>query len=172
MKSYLAGRRAYLSGPIQYDETGLNWRVEPTSVLTQEFGINVFDPFADQKQQWLPTLKKAQEELDYETMRDVAKKFVRKDLAEVDHSHMVIAYLPLKVPTTGTHHEIINANDRKKPTFLVCPQGKHNVPLWYYGFIKHQFMFGSWQELYIHFHEINEGKHTDNDRLWRIYDLV
>lgn len=172
MSNYLSGKRCYLSGPIQYDETGLNWRVEPTRVLTEEFGIDVFDPFADPKQQWLPVLKKAQEEKDYETMRDVARRFVRKDLAEVDHSHMLIACLPHKVPTTGTHHEIINANDRKKPTLLVCPQGKEKVPLWYYGFIQPQFMFGSWEDLYAYLREINDGKHKENNRLLRIYDLV
>lgn len=170
--NYLSNRRAYLSGPIQYDETGKNWRIQPTNVLKNRFEIDVFDPFSDPKQQWLPILKKAQEEKDFITMKKVAKSFVRKDLSEVDHSHLLIAYLPYKVPTTGTHHEIINANDRKKPTFLVCPEGKHQIPLWYFGFINPDFMFGSWDDLYDFLEEINQEKHTSNDRLLRIYNLV
>lgn len=172
MAEYLKGKRCYLSGPIQHDTTNLNWRVQPTKILKEEFGIDIFDPFVDPKQQWLPILKVAQENENYEQMQEIAKKFVRKDLAEVDHSHMVIACLPYKVPTTGTHHEIINANNSKKPTFLVCPEGKSKIPLWYFGFIRHEFMFGSWEDLYNYLREINLGKHQDNNRLLRIYDLV
>ena len=172
MAEHLKGKRCYLSGPIQYDTTNLNWRIEPTKTLTEEFGIDVFDPFADPKQQWVPKLEAARKQEDFEEIKRIAKKFVRKDLAEVEHSHMLIAYLPLKVPTTGTHHEIINANDRKKPTFLVCNEGKASIPVWYFGFIRPEFMFGSWDELYNYLREINAGHHTDNDRLARIYDLI
>lgn len=172
MKNHLFGKRAYLSGPIQYDETGTNWRVEPTNILKNKFGIDVFDPFDDPKQQWVPILQKAQQEKDYETIKKIAKSFVRKDLAEVDHSHLLIAYLPYKVPTTGTCHEIINANDRKKPTFLICPEGKDKIPLWYFGFINTDFMFGSWIDLFEFLEQINDEKHTNNNRLLRIYNLV
>ena len=164
MSNCLKGTRIYLSGPIQYDTSGVNWREKPKEVLSSRFGINVFDPYADPKQQWVPMLEKAMAEKDYETMRKIAKCFVRKDLAMVDRADFVIAYLPHKVPTTGTHHEIINSCNAKKPTLLVCPEGKEKVPVWYYGFIPYEVMFGSWDELYDYLEEINQGKHEDNDR--------
>src|SRR3989304_6377731 len=126
---YLQDTRVYLSGPIEYDEEGTNWRIEPKKELVSRFSVNLFDPFEDPKQQWLPLIAKAREKLDYEAMETVAKKFVRKDLSIVDRADFVIAYLPYKVPTTGTHHEIIVANNAKKPVMLVCPEGKEHIPL-------------------------------------------
>jgi nucleoside 2-deoxyribosyltransferase len=162
--NYLENARAYLSGPIEHDDMGHNWRVEPTKVLVERFKIKLFDPFADPKQQWAPALHKAREEDDYKTMIDIAKKFVRKDLSSVDHSDFVIAYLPYGVPTTGTHHEIINSNDAKKPTLLVSNRTISYIPLWYYGFIPHEFMFAGWNALYDYLAEVNEGKHRHNNR--------
>jgi nucleoside 2-deoxyribosyltransferase len=173
--SYLENKRCYLSGPIEND-SGPNWRVEPKKVLTEEFKLDLFDPNEDPKQQWAKPLKKARDECDYKKMAKIAKQFVHKDLTIVDRMDLVIAYLPYKVATTGTHHEIINSSDRKKPTLLICEQGKNMVPLWYYGFVPHQHMFGSWEDLYGYLREVNEGKHKGNakhQRRWAyIYGLL
>lgn len=171
MKKVLAGKRLYLSGPIEHGSKR-NWRVNPKKVLSKEFGIEVYDPFSDPKQQWAKQLKEAQAKCDYESMQRIAKCFVRKDLCWVDRSDILIARLPYKVPTCGSHHEIINSNNSKKPTLIVCPQGAQYVPLWYYGFIPTEFMFGSWKALYAYLREVNEGKHIDNDRWAFIYDLI
>jgi nucleoside 2-deoxyribosyltransferase len=167
----LKNKRAYLSGPIEYDSEE-NWRIEPTKILSEEFEIDLFDPFSDPKQQWVPILEAARKNKSYEQMANIAKAFVRKDLCLVDRSDFLIAYLPKRIPTTGTHHEIINGVNAKKPTLLVCPQGKEYVPLWYYGFVPHETMFGSWDELYIYLREIDEGKHKDDDRWAFVYGLV
>lgn len=171
MSNYLKDSRAYLGGPIEHG-TGSNWRHEPIRQLIDGFGIKVFDPYADPKQQWVPNLNKARDESDYETMHSIAKQFVRKDLCIVDRSDFGIWSLPYKVPTTGSHHEIIVASNAKKPTLLVCEQGKNLVPAWYYGFIPHQYMFGSWNELYDYLEEVREGKHFEDDRWSYIYQLV
>lgn len=168
----LKDKRCYLSGPIEHDTSGLDWRVDPSKILREEFGIDLHDPYCDPKQQWAPRLKEAQQKKDYETMTSIAKSFVRKDLTMVDHADFVIAYLPYRVPTCGTHHEIITSNNEKKPTLLVCPQGKEYVPLWYYGFIPHEFMFGCWEGLYGYLREVNGGLHKHNDRWAFVYGLV
>lgn len=168
---YLKGTKAYLSGPIENDP-GNDWRSEPKRVLREEFGIDLFDPMEDVKQQWVPSLKKAREECDYDTMSQIAESFVHKDLSIVDECRFIISYLPYKVCTTGTHHEIINSTNLKKPTLLVCPQGKQFIPLWYYGFIPHEVMFGDWKSLYEYLREVDEGKHTHNKRWRRVYGLV
>ena len=168
----LQGKRCYLSGPIENDPSATNWRTEPKKVLLSEFRIDLFDPFEDPKQVWAEPLKVARDEHDYDEMARIAKMFVRKDLSMVDRADFVISCLPHRVPTTGTHHEIINSNNAKKPTLLVCPQGKNLVPAWYYGFIPHDVMFGSWEELYTYLREVNAGKHKDNNRWHFIYGMV
>lgn len=170
--TYLANKKLYLSGPIQYDATGHNWRTEPSKVLREEFHIDLFDPFEDPKQQWVPHLREAQANKDFDKMAEIARQFVRKDLCMVDRSDFVISYLPEKVPTTGTHHEIINSANAKKPTLLICPQGKEKIPLWYYGFIPHEVMFGAWEELYQYLRDVNAGKHMHNNRWAYVYGLI
>ncbi len=163
--NYLKDKKAYLSGPIQYDTSNINWRIDPMNVLRTKFDIDIFDPFSDPKQQWVEVLKKAREQKDFETMAKIAKRFVRKDLAVVDRSDFVIAYLPDKVPTVGTHHEVINSNNLKKPTLLVTNMNDISyIPIWYFGFIPIEFMFPSWDSLYEYLNEINNGKYRENDR--------
>lgn len=167
----LEDKRGYLSGPIEMN-SDLDWRIEPKKVLKNEFKINIFDPFEDPKQNKVPELLKAREERDFPTLVRIARGFVRKDLTEVDHSHVVIAYLPYKVATCGTHHEIINSNNAKKPTLLVADGNKALIPLWYYGFIPPEFMFDNWDGLYEYLREVNEKKHLSNNRWNIVYGLV
>lgn len=171
VRPILKGAKCYLSGPIEHG-SGPNWRTEPTKVLTKRFGINVFDPFEDPKQKWLPHLLRAREEKNYAAMQTIAERFVRKDLTLVDKSDILIAYLPKGVPTTGTHHEIIFNDDNKNPTILMCPQGKEQIPAWYYGFIPHEVMFGSWEEVYNYLEEVEDCKHVDNRRWHYVYGVI
>jgi len=170
--SVLQGKRCYLSGPIEHG-TGVNWRELPKQVLVGEFGIDLFDPYSDPKQQWVNSLLQARENKDYETMAKIARAFVRKDLCMVDRSDFIIANLPYPVPTCGTHHEIINSVNAKKPTLLVCEQGKEKIPLWYYGFIQHETMFSSWEDLFTYLRDIEAGKYRGVNNRWDyVYGLV
>lgn len=170
---YLNNKKVYLSGPIQYDISNVNWRTEPIKILKERFKLDVFDPFSDPKQQWLPTLKEAKNNKDYKTISTIAKDFVRKDLAIVDRSDLLIAYVPDKVPTVGTVHEIINSNNQKKPTLLVSSTNDIvDIPIWYYGFISLDFMFPNWNALYDYLEDVNQKKHINNDRWRYIYDEI
>jgi hypothetical protein len=172
MKNPLKGKKLYLSGPIEHDDMGFNWRTEPKKTLSERFEMDVFDPFEDPKQVKAEGLKKAQEKADFDEMERIAKQFVRKDLKKVDKSDLVIAYLPYRVCTTGTKDEI-NLNWRNhNPTLLVCPEGKQYVPLWYYGIIPHKYFFGSWEDCYDFLQSVIEGSQKD-DFLWAwMYDLI
>lgn len=167
----LKGTRCYLGGPIEHGR-GRNWRKAVEKQLVEEFEIDLFDPFDDPKQQWAPTLHAARKVKDFATMRRIAKKFVRKDLAIVDRSDFIISCLPYKVPTCGSTHEIIESNVRKKPTLLVCPQGKEYLPYWYFGFIPDRYMFASWDDLYAYLRRVNAGKCTRDDRWAFTYRLI
>lgn len=167
---FLTNKKFYLSGPIEFGCE--NWRDDIIKRLRENFSIDVYDPFSDPKQQWVEKIAEARKNKDYQAIQDIAKKFVRKDLGMVDRSDGLIAYLPYKVPTIGTHHEVINSINSKKPTLLVCPQGKENIPVWYYGISKTDHMFGSWDDLFVFLNEVNKGLHQSDDKWSFVYDLV
>lgn len=171
----LVGRRVYLSGPIEYDPSQINWRPEVKEVLTSRFGLVIFDPFDDPKQTRSEEMRLARETNDFDTVAEIAADFVSKDLTEVDKADLLIAHLPYKVPTVGTIHEIINAVNRKIPPLVVCPQGKQCVSSWLFGLFKKKhkhYIHGSWDSLYSYLEEVNDRKHID-DRRWRYaYGLI
>src|SRR3990167_5282162 len=123
LMSYLKGRRVYLSAPIEQRICD-DWRAPLKDVLIKEFELDVFDPFCDPKKSREAEIVKARQEKDYDKIRSIAKDFVRKDLSLVDRADILLAYVPYKVPTTGTCHEIINANQCKKPVLLVTDGDK------------------------------------------------
>jgi hypothetical protein len=168
----LEGKRCYLSGPIEFDSTNRNWRTAPTEVLTKKFKLNLYDPFSDPLQQWRQPIKDAQEKKDYDVLAKIAKSFVRKDLSMCDRADFLVAYLPYKVSTFGTTHEIIQSNNAKKPVLLVSDGGKEKIPVWFYGFIPVDFMFDNWGCLYSYLREVNSGQHKGNNRWWYTYNLI
>ncbi len=169
MKYYLRNRRAYLGGAIEFADPDDNWRDEVKMKLFTDFGLKIFDPYEDPKQSSRDEITKCKETGKWDRLVEIMHKFARLDLSIVDRADLIIQHLPYKVPTTGTVHEIINSNDRKKPTLLVCPQGKGKIPDWYWAFIKPEYMFGSWQDLYAYLGEVDEGKHKDDDRWFFVY---
>jgi nucleoside 2-deoxyribosyltransferase len=162
--NHLNGKRAYLSGAIEFGEKSHNWRIDPINVMSTRFGINVFDPFSDPKQQWVDQLDIARSNKDYLKIRKIARNFVRKDLCMVDRSDFLVAYMPYKVPTTGTIHEIVVSNEAKKPTLIVCPQGKENAPIWLWGILPENYFFGCWDDLFNYLEEVTQGRHSQDDR--------
>jgi len=169
---YLKDAKCYLSGPIENEDPTYNWRLSPKKHLIDTFGVDIFDPYEDPKQDMKGAILEARKNRDFEEIRRIAKGFVRKDLAIVQKMDFLIAFLPYKVPTAGTCHEIIVANDLKIPTLLVCLEGAEFVPLWYYGFISYKFMFGSWNDLYAYLKEVDDGLHKNNDRWWMVNQMI
>jgi nucleoside 2-deoxyribosyltransferase len=169
--NYLKNKRAYLSGAIEFGGE-YNWRNEPIKTLTEKFEINIFDPFSDPKGQWTSELKETRENKDYNRLAEIAKSFARRDLCMVDRSDFLIAYMPYKVPTTGTIHEIIVSSNAKKPTLIVCPEGKEYAPAWLWGILPKDSFFGSWNELYSYLQDVTDGKHASNNRWHFCYGLI
>ncbi len=162
--NYLKNKRIYLSGPIEFG-SGENWREAPKKVFSERFGIEVFDPYTDPKQNCVEELNKAKAAGDFNLVAHICHQFVRKDLTLVDRVDAVIAFLPYKVPTTGTVHEIVNSNLSKKPTLLVTDKDSIGyIPLWYFGFIPLEFMFAGWGALYQYLDKVDAGKETVNNR--------
>jgi nucleoside 2-deoxyribosyltransferase len=172
MSNYLENKKCYLSGPIQYASDEF-WRGEPLFNLKKRFGIDVFDPFADEKQQWKDEILKAKAGSDTSLLVKIAKSFVRKDLGMVDRSDFLIAYVPTGVQTVGTVHEIINSNNAKKPTLLVTNSNSiSDIPLWYFGFIDTKYMFAGWRSLFDYLQAVNDGNHKNDDKWHFVYGIV
>jgi len=168
----LSGKRVYLSSPMEHISPALNWNEQRKSVITvleEEFRLKVFDPYNDPKQTNISLLNQYKEQRDFDGVAKIAKDFLAKDLNAVNWADLVIAYVPKGVASCGVPHEIINANLGKKLVLLVEGTDKAKISIWYYGFIKHRFMFGAWQQLFDYLTEINEGKHIDDPRLQFLY---
>ena len=168
---FLMGKRFYLSGPIEFAK-GPNWRPDVIKVLTENFGIEVFDPHADEKEKSLPEAMEAKASGDYDTVAKIARKFVKKDLGSLDRCDALIANLERNVMTTGSCHEIINSINSKKPTILLCTAGKQHIPLWYWGIMPHQMLFGSWDAVFKYLSEVNLGKHQNDERWSYVYGIL
>ena len=102
----------------------------------------------------------------YEELRRQMKAIVRKDLRSVDVSDFVVGYLPKDIKTTGTIHEIIQSDNQKKPTLLVCPDGIDNLPAWFFGIIPIEYMFNSIENLIDYLNEIDKAdiEEIEDDR--------
>jgi len=171
----LDGKMVYLSGPIEKDTSGIDWRPKVRETLQTKYNINVFDPFIDPKQDKVKELNAAKEQQDFDEIARIAADFVSKDLTEVDRCHFLIAHLPPNTPTVGTIHEIINAINRKIPTLIVCSGGKTSVSSWIYGILKnkHQwYIHGNWDSLFNYLDEVNENKHIGDNRWRYVYGII
>lgn len=169
----LKNSKVYLSGPIEHENQNQpDWRLPVIKELTDRFGIDVFDPSKDEKQKRATLLESAIEKGNYEEVEKIAKSFVRKDLGEIDRRDFLICYNPYKVPTTGTPCEVHHCQNLKKPVLIVCPEGKKYASRWYFGYVKHQYIFGSWEDCYSYLKEVDEYKHKDNHRWWLVYGMV
>lgn len=171
-ENYLSGKRCYISSAIEFSQDN-SWRKDIIEKLITEFKLDVFDPWSDPKQQYTEKIQEAKKEKDFETIAKIAKSFVRKDLAQVDRSDLLIAFLKHGVPSFGVCHEIVVSNMAKKPSLIVSlDDDKTKLPIWFYGFINHNHMFDGANDLYRFLHKVNDGKMKDNDRWAFIYDLL
>lgn len=170
MKHFLKDKLFYLSSPIEFGVD--NWRYEFKNNLINKFKINIYDPFLDPKQQWTKQILKARKEKNYDKISSIAKNFVLKDYLMVDKADGLIAYLPYRVPTIGVHYEISRSLNSNKPTFLICPEGKELLPVWYYGIINHKNMFGNFSDFYEYLEKVNNGQIKNDDSLLAIYNKI
>jgi len=169
----LKGSKVYLSGPIENEDMNkADWRPPVIKVLSERFGIKVHDPSTDEKQGRAPLLVKALEDERYDDAEAVARLFVKKDFTLIGQSNFLIAYAPKGIVTTGTPCEVHYAVNDKKPVMVVCPEGKKYAPRWYFGNIRHRYIFGSWDDLYEYLQEVDEGEHKGNHRWWYVYDMI
>lgn len=144
-KNLLKGRRAYLSGPMDFvasreQEKKHGWRNKIGAFL-KERGTVVLDPWNKPDVVGLQEYGREDEKsLDikdhwtFEETREGAKaraqcaKSFRQvqhiDLRMIDACDFVVAYCPTNIYSVGTPHEIVVARQQHKPVLLVSPPVK------------------------------------------------
>lgn len=168
MDKLLKDKRVYFSSPMENANSIPDWKAQRENVkkhLKKIYELKVFDPYDDPKQAQIKDLDR--DGTDYDAAARILKSYVKIDLNCVDRSDIVIAYVNRSIPTAGTHHEIINANLGKKLVLLVSGTKKFDIPLWYFGFIDHRYMFGTWDEMYDFLDQVDNGA-VDLSRVWML----
>jgi len=170
----LSNGRCYLAGPMDRvsEEDAIGWRNYVTEEL-KSYNVTVYDP-TKKPTDFAPEigLKEHRQELirekKYDQLSKLMKPIVRYDLRLVDRCDFVIVYIDTEVHLAGTYHEVVIALSQRKPVLAVIKQGKNNCPYWWFGCLKHETIFSSFQDLFKYLEEINT-KDLSEDKLWKLF---
>ncbi len=169
-KNKLRNLRAYIAGPIEYIDTSQDHKQNSFKDMIRIFleskGVQVLDPkrIGFQGISEISNRQALFAEKDYTEVRRQMKLIVRKDLRCVDISDFIIVYLPKDVRTTGSIHEIVEADRQKKPVLLLCPEGIEHIPAWLWGIIPLNYMFDSIQYLQDYLNMIDHDDNISDDK--------
>lgn len=178
MSEYLKGLRCYNGYPIEF-MINSNIRVPYNKNKLHEYlrskGVQVIDP-KKIKFEGISEIQNREELFknhEWEEIRRQMKIIVRKDLRCVDISDFTIFYMPRDIRTTGLVHEMIESDRQKKPTLILCPEGRQYVPAWLFGIIPWEWMFESLDSLIENLDDIdNNGLHRHGGRWQFIFKNI
>lgn len=169
----LYGTRAYLAGNLENSDPSCDWRTHVKNEF-HKMGVIPLDPtdvmFYDQPRETeedRQQFKVWRDNGEHEKIRELMIPIVQKDLRQIDLSDFILFNFQPEKPTSGTHHELHAANYQKKPVFLSV-DGKNNTPLWFYGIVKHKYIYNNIDEILEMLHNINEGKTEIDSARWRL----
>ena len=168
----LRDSRVYLCGAISFDDNDVEWR-EALKPFLRDLGIKIFDPCdppIDIKLADKETQRRLLHEGRFDELSVVMKELRCLDLRMIDITDMVIVNIDTDIYTCGTWEEIALANRERKPILVHCKQGKRGAPLWLYGMIPHELIFGSWSELEDYILEIDKCEGVLLKRRWYLFN--
>ena len=159
---------AFLSGGIdRCEDDGVGWRKElRMKCRRKKLPISFFDPtdkpkglgseVGDEKLRIQKLMKSGK----WEQAQSEVKIFRRYDLRMVDHSHLYIVYIDLKVHYCGTYDEFNVAERQNKPIFVIMAPGysKYDIPSWLIASVNEDEVFEGVDECVDHLKLLNEGK--------------
>jgi nucleoside 2-deoxyribosyltransferase len=164
---YLNGKSVYLAGPIHdVTDDGVGWREMITPRLT-EFGIVVTDPtkktiygeVADDK----TLFKQLASERRFDELKEKFWPVVRKDLRMIDKADFLIAVYSPNVKMLGTIHELVIAQNQRKPIILFCKDSEaEDINPWVLTFAKKGCFFTKWDDVIKHLQEVDKGNFDYN----------
>lgn len=168
--------KCYLCGPMSYAvDGGLRWREFITPRL-RELGVGILNPcdkssdFIQENEELRQKLASAKNEGRFDEVREIMRKIVRVDLRCVDESSFIIAYLDITVPTYGSIDEIVTACRQKKPTLIVCKQGKKMVPDWIFGIVPPDLFFDNFDDMFKYLRYIDQDENAPHLNRWLFFD--
>ena len=171
----LKNTKSYSVGPMEYVEDGESWRHKCENFLA-DLGVVCFNPYKrpfesdvkeDKESQKM--MRQWREEGSYWKVHEHMREIIAADLAMVDRADFIIAYINPDVPTFGTIHEIVAANQQKKPIFVCVEGGVHRTPLWLLGLLPVRYFYDDFDSLLNTLESINNGTiHIDSSR-WRLF---
>lgn len=173
--SILTKTKCYLAGNLEYSSDSYDWReyvkkeFKPLSIICLDPTEIVFVNQPSEKEDKRDFRKKLREEEKYDELSDSMKEVVRKDLRCLDVSDFNIFNFQIDKPTFGTMHElIVSYSLQKKPTFVSVGGDKKKTPLWFFGMMRHKYIYNSVEEIVDIIKKIHYGSiKIDSDR-WRL----
>lgn len=169
----LRDTRVYLAGNMEYTEDCVDWRDYVKTKLS-DVGIKVLSPldttFVDQKTEShddRERLKRNRESGNLLAVHEYMRQVIQKDLRLIDLSDFVIVNFEIQKPTFGTMHEIVIADQQKKPIFLIV-NDKSKTPLWLMGLLKPHYIYNNIDEALEIIKKIDSGVKEIDLRRWRL----
>lgn len=173
---FLRGTRTYLIGPMdRAKDGGKQWREKLTPFL-RKIGVIVMDPcdkpiqIGAESDEFRSNIAKWKNSGEYDKIKETVRIIRQIDLRMTDISDFVIVYIDVDVHCCGTYEELFWANRLKRPTLIVCKQGKRNCPGWLFGTVPHQHIFSDFGELKLYLKKINNEGPEDKDKRWILFN--
>ena len=157
-------------------KNGEKWREECAESLGK-IGIVCYDPYKKPFDETYvkedvdsqEALKQMREDGDLKGVHEHFKEIVAIDLAMVDRSDFIVCYIDPQVPTFGTIHELIVANQAKKPIFVVVEGGVTKTPLWILGLLPPNYFYNDLESLLSMVKSIDGGEVEIDSSRWRLF---
>lgn len=172
----LRGTTVYLSGPMdRVEDGGVGWR-EDLSPFLWDMGIGVFDPCkkpivgVKEDDNTRDQIYDAKANGNLDLARELMRPISNADLRMVDVAHFIIVYLDLDVHMAGTYHELSLSIMQKKPTLIMCKQGRNKIPNWWFGVVPPELFFNSWDEVKSYVNHIDLDDEIDDLNRWWFFD--
>lgn len=154
---------------------GRGWRNKFKDSL-RETGIITYDPYCkpfesdfDEDIETHNRLKRQRANGDLEAVKKHMKSVVRADLSMVDRADCIVCFLQPDIPTYGTIHEIVMANQLRKPIFIAVEGGVKNTPLWLLGLLPLDSFFNSIEDIVQELKKLDSGQKPMDYSRWRIF---
>ncbi len=168
----LAGTRCYLGGNLEHTDAK-PWRPILKNRLTS-IGVSCLSPtetmFEGQQAEtpeFRAELLKNRELGNLQLVHESMRPIIQRDLRAIDLCDFCIFRIETDKPTWGTVHEIVVANQQKKPIFIAAGD-KGKIPLWLLGLLKPSYFYDDIEEVVAKLFAINVGKVLVDSGRWRI----
>lgn len=173
----LKNKTCYLIGAIdRANDLGATWRSEITPVLTNNFGVNVYNPLEKPIDTGLEDAKsrarrnKLKKQGKFKRLSTEGRIIRRVDLRMVDKADFLICYLDLDIFACGTFEEAFLANRQKKPVIFVCKQGVKNMPDWLFWTFPYEMFFDNFTDALTYLSQVNDGTNNKHLNRWLFFD--